>query len=154
MLPCFRNGAPNHRANDVLVREGAPQQIVARFAYGPLDMSALTGERVDVYVIKEPPAGEWVHVATETTDKSGRLALTLPPSETLGYGLYPVRMVVRGDHSMLHLSLAVVPPRTETVVFSIDGSFAASVSVTGKDPKARKHKMLDFSFLLISTCAL
>ena len=32
-------------------------------------------------------------------------------------------------------SLAVVPLNTETVVFSIDGSFAASVSVTGKDPK-------------------
>ena len=33
---------------------------------------------------------------------------------------------------MLHMNLAVVPPRTETVIFSIDGSFAASMSVTGK----------------------
>ena len=54
---------------------------------------------------------------------------------TMGYGIYPVRMLVRGDHTMLHMTLAVVPPATETVVFSIDGSFAASVSVTGKDPK-------------------
>ena len=53
----------------------------------------------------------------------------------MGYGIYPVRLLVRGDHSMLHMTLAVVPPSTETVVFSIDGSFAASVSVTGKDPK-------------------
>ena len=35
----------------------------------------------------------------------------------------------------MYFSLAVVPVNTETVVFSIDGSFAASVSVTGKDPK-------------------
>jgi len=53
----------------------------------------------------------------------------------MGYGIFPVRMLVRGDHTMLHMTLAVVPPATETVVFSIDGSFAASVSVTGKDPK-------------------
>lgn len=33
--------------------------------------------------------------------------------------------------------LTVVPPKTECVVFSIDGSFTASMSVTGKDPKVR-----------------
>jgi hypothetical protein len=33
--------------------------------------------------------------------------------------------------------LAVLPPKTETVVFSIDGSFTASVSIMGKDPKVR-----------------
>ena len=64
----------------------------------------------------------------------------------MGYGIYPVRMLVRGDHTMLHMTLAVVPPATETVVFSIDGSFAASVSVTGKDPKVR----LDLLFVRFS----
>lgn len=33
--------------------------------------------------------------------------------------------------------LTVLPPKTETVVFSIDGSFTASVSIMGKDPKVR-----------------
>lgn len=46
-------------------------------------------------------------------------------------------MIVRGDHTCVDFFLAVVPPKTETVVFSIDGSFTASVSVTGKDPKVR-----------------
>ena len=68
------------------------------------------------------------------------------PQHTMGYGIYPVRMLVRGDHTMLHMTLAVVPPATETVVFSIDGSFAASVSVTGKDPKVR----LDLLFVRFS----
>ncbi len=69
----YSNGAANHRANDVLVREGRPQTLSARFSYGPLDMSALTGERVDVHLMREPPAGEWTHVATELTDKHGRV---------------------------------------------------------------------------------
>lgn len=43
----------------------------------------------------------------------------------------------RGDHTSVDFSLAVVPPRTECVVFSIDGSFTASMSVTGRDPKVR-----------------
>lgn len=46
-------------------------------------------------------------------------------------------MVVRGDHTSVDFLVAVVPPKTECVVFSIDGSFTASVSVTGRDPKVR-----------------
>lgn len=33
--------------------------------------------------------------------------------------------------------MSVVPPKTEAVVFSIDGSLTASVSVSAKDPKVR-----------------
>ena len=133
----YRNGAANHRANDVIVCETAPQTLCARFSYGPLDMAALTGERVDIHIMKEPPAGDWILVSTEITDKSGRITYTLSKQHIMGYGIYPVRMLVRGDHTMLHMYLAVVPHRTETVVFSIDGSFAASMSVTGKDPKVK-----------------
>jgi len=43
----------------------------------------------------------------------------------------------RGDHTSVDFLLAIVPPQTEIVVFSIDGSFSASVSVTGRDPKVR-----------------
>lgn len=46
-------------------------------------------------------------------------------------------MVVRGDHTAVDFFMAVVPPKTECIVFSIDGSFTASVSVTGRDPKVR-----------------
>ena len=95
-------------------------------------MAALTGEKVDVHIMKDPPVGDWVHVATEVTDKHGRLNFTIPHKHTMGYGVFPVRMLVRGDHSMLHMNLCCVPPQTETVVFSIDGSFAGSMSLTGK----------------------
>ena len=42
----IRNGAPNHRGNDVIVKEGNAQHLVGRFSYGPLDMAALTGKNL------------------------------------------------------------------------------------------------------------
>ena len=41
-----QNIAPNHRANDVIVLEGKPQTLTARFMYGPLDVITLSGEKV------------------------------------------------------------------------------------------------------------
>lgn len=38
----------NHRANDVIAAEDGPQVLVGRFMYGPLDMVALTGEKVKI----------------------------------------------------------------------------------------------------------
>ncbi|XP_011135818.1 protein retinal degeneration B isoform X4 [Harpegnathos saltator] len=131
----LKNVAANHRANDVIVKEGAPQVLIARFMYSPLDMITLTGEKVDIHIMRDAPAGEWMHLSTEVTDKNGRIIYKIPDDKALGYGLYPVKMVVRGDHTSVDFFMAVIPPRTECVVFSIDGSFAASRSVSGKDPK-------------------
>lgn len=131
----LKNVTANHRANDVIVREGEAQKLSARFMYGPLDMITLAGERIDIHVMKEAPGGEWVLLATEITDKSGRIMYTIPTDRALGYGIYPIKMVVRGDHTSVDFFLAVIPSRTECVVFSIDGSFTASMSVTGRDPK-------------------
>jgi len=133
----IKNGAANHRGNDAIVREGNDQSINGKFSYGPLDMAALTCEKVDLHLMKDPPGGEWTLMETVATDKSGRINYRIPPHQGIGYGVYPIKMVVRGDHTVLDLHLAVVPPDTEAVVFSIDGSFTASVSVTGKDPKVR-----------------
>ncbi|XP_046827599.1 protein retinal degeneration B isoform X5 [Vespa crabro] len=133
----LKNVAANHRANDVIVGEGVPQVLVARFMYSPIDVIALTGEKVDIHIMKDPPVGEWSFLNTEITDKNGRITYRIPDDKALGYGLYPVKMIVRGDHTSVDFFLAVIPPKTECVVFSIDGSFTASMSVTGKDPKVR-----------------
>lgn len=45
--------------------------------------------------------------------------------------------LTRGDHTFADSYLTVIPRGTEFVVFSIDGSFAASVSIMGSDPKVR-----------------
>ncbi|XP_068241637.1 protein retinal degeneration B isoform X2 [Palaemon carinicauda] len=133
----IKNVAANHRGNDVIVREGAPQCLQARFMYGPLDMVALSGEKVDIHIMSDPPGGDWQQISTEVTDKNGRITFTIPPEKSFTCGMYPIKMVVRGDHTSATLYLTVVPPKTECVVFSIDGSFTASVSVTGRDPKVR-----------------
>lgn len=43
----------------------------------------------------------------------------------------------RGDQTSAEAFLTVLPRGMECVVFSIDGSFAASVSLMGSDPKVR-----------------
>ena len=45
--------------------------------------------------------------------------------------------VFRGDHTCCDFYLTVLPANTDAAVFSIDGSFTASVSIMGKDPKVQ-----------------
>lgn len=45
--------------------------------------------------------------------------------------------IPRGDQTSAEAYLTVLPRGMECVVFSIDGSFAASVSIMGSDPKVR-----------------
>ncbi|XP_031549781.1 membrane-associated phosphatidylinositol transfer protein 2-like [Actinia tenebrosa] len=133
----IKNLNSNHRANDIVVMEGTPQVLSARFMYGPLDMVSLSGEKVDIYVMVQPPSGEYVLLDTVVTTSGGRLSYTIQDDKQLPVGIFPLKMVVRGDHTWVDSNLAVLPPKTESVVFSIDGSFTASVSIRGKDPKVR-----------------
>ncbi|XP_074976953.1 membrane-associated phosphatidylinositol transfer protein 3 isoform X8 [Caretta caretta] len=133
----LRNVTANHRANDVIAAEDGPQILVGRFMYGPLDMVALTGEKVDILIMTEPSSGRWVYFDTEITNSSGRISYNIPKQKRLRVGVYPIKMVVRGDQSNAMSYLTVLPPGMECVVFSIDGSFAASVSIMGSDPKVR-----------------
>nr|XP_033809836.1 membrane-associated phosphatidylinositol transfer protein 2 isoform X5 [Geotrypetes seraphini] len=133
----LRNVAANHRVNDAVGNEDELQTLTGRFMYGPLDMVTLTGEKVDIHIMTQPPAGEWVFFETELTNSSGRISYVIPEGKQLGIGVYPVKMVVRGDHTYADSYITVLPKGTEFVVFSIDGSFAASVSIMGSDPKVR-----------------
>ncbi|KAH0625396.1 hypothetical protein JD844_014883 [Phrynosoma platyrhinos] len=133
----LRNVTANHRINDAIVNEDGPQMLTGRFMYGPLDMVTLTGEKVDIHIMTQPPSGEWVYFDTEITNSSGRISYVIPENRRLGIGVYPVKMVVRGDHTYADSYITVLPRGTEFVVFSIDGSFAASVSIMGSDPKVR-----------------
>uniref|UniRef100_A0A8C8MK94 DDHD domain-containing protein n=1 Tax=Oncorhynchus tshawytscha TaxID=74940 RepID=A0A8C8MK94_ONCTS len=93
--------------------------------------------RIDIHIMTQPPSGEWVYFDTELTNSSGRISYVIPESKRLGIGVYPVKLVVRGDHTFADSYLTVLPRGTDFVVFSIDGSFAASVSIMGSDPKVR-----------------
>ena len=74
-------------------------------------------------------------MGSDQTKRGGRINYEL--KDKLSVGLYPVKCVVRGDNSTADGFIAVVPPNTECVVFSIDGSFTASMSLMGRDPKIR-----------------
>uniref|UniRef100_A0AAV2IS00 DDHD domain-containing protein n=1 Tax=Knipowitschia caucasica TaxID=637954 RepID=A0AAV2IS00_KNICA len=133
----IRNVTANHRVIDCVYSEEGPQMVTGRFMYGPLDMVTLTGEKIDIHIMTQPPSGEWVYFDTELTNSSGRVSYVIPEAKRLGIGVYPVKMVVRGDHTFADSYLTIIPRGTEFVVFSIDGSFAASVSIMGSDPKVR-----------------
>ncbi|CAN9513190.1 unnamed protein product [Ophioblennius macclurei] len=133
----IRNVTANHRVNDAVFTEDSQQVVTGRFMYGPLDMVTLAGEKVDLHIMTQPPSGEWVYFNTEVTNSSGRVSFIIPEDKRLGIGVYPIKMVVRGDHTFADSYLTVIPRGTEFVVFSIDGSFAASVSIMGSDPKVR-----------------
>uniref|UniRef100_A0A8C8VFM4 Phosphatidylinositol transfer protein membrane associated 2 n=1 Tax=Pelusios castaneus TaxID=367368 RepID=A0A8C8VFM4_9SAUR len=133
----LRNVTANHRINDAIANEDGPQTLTGRFMYGPLDMVTLTGEKVDIHIMTQPPSGEWIYFDTEISNSGGRVSYVIPENRRLGVGVYPVKMVVRGDHTYADSYITVLPKGTEFVVFSIDGSFAASVSIMGSDPKVR-----------------
>lgn len=66
-------------------------------------------------------------------DRQDRLGLAAAPTTHS-----PVPLGARrGDHTYAECCLTVVARGTEAVVFSIDGSFTASVSIMGSDPKVR-----------------
>ncbi len=105
--------------------------------YGPLDVVALSGEdvRLDVWTGQDGSSGgEWRNLGTAVTDGNGRMAFAIGDESRLPLGIHPIRMTVVGDLSSWLTYLAVVPPKTECVLFSIDGSFTASVSVSGAHP--------------------
>ncbi|CAB1348990.1 unnamed protein product, partial [Coregonus sp. 'balchen'] len=145
----LRNVTGNHRVNDVIATEEGPQTLVGRFMYGPLDMVTLTGEKVDILLMTQPQSGRWVHFDTEVTTSSGRVVYTIPKSKKLATGVYPIKMVVKGDQTSAEAYLTVLPRGMECVVFSIDGSFAASdlgyliIYITGR-PDMQKQRVVSW----------
>lgn len=132
----IKNMNPNHRANDIICAAGAQQFISGKFAYGPVDLAALSSEKVDIYIAPKQRMNDWKLLGTDMTDSHGRL-FYCTPTRGMEPGIYSLKMVVRGDHSNVSSNMAILPAQTEAVVFSIDGSFLASYSLRGIDPKIR-----------------
>uniref|UniRef100_A0A0R3RK97 DDHD domain-containing protein n=1 Tax=Elaeophora elaphi TaxID=1147741 RepID=A0A0R3RK97_9BILA len=131
--PAIANLAPSFSGNDVICVEGTEQIIHARFCYGPMDLVALSRENISAYI--RPTGGDWQLVKTDVTDSHGKITFEL--KKQLPVGTHCVKLIVHGDHSFLDLYIAVAPPGEQFVVFSVDGSLTASVSVTGRDPRVR-----------------
>eukprot|EP01134_Creolimax_fragrantissima_P002749 CFRG2749T1 len=131
------NGSkPHHRARDVLVKIGRAQVLKAKFSYGNV-YSELVGEQVEVFILSEPPHGKWRSFGTVMTVARGKATIELPDSGSLPVGNYPVTFLVKADHTIAECQLVVVKPKTEVVIFSVDGAFAANFSMSGTDPKVQ-----------------
>ncbi|VEL27361.1 unnamed protein product, partial [Protopolystoma xenopodis] len=88
---------------------------------------------VEIRVQTRPPQGPWSYLGTEVTDPAGRIIFRVPDQRRLSLGLHSIRLTPLSDSThFVQLTLAVLPIRTEIVVFSVDGSFAASLSLMGK----------------------
>ncbi|KJE96268.1 retinal degeneration B-PD [Capsaspora owczarzaki ATCC 30864] len=128
---------PNHRAPDVVALDAhdVHQTLSAKFMYGSFDLNALTGEDVDVFIMSDPLNNEWCYLDTVRTSKTGTITYVLPEERKMGVGVYPVRMIVRGDASLAECNLFIVQKHTRAVVCSVDGAFAASTTISGADPR-------------------
>lgn len=113
-----------------------------------MDIVDLSLEQIHVYVCLFK-TNKWVFKTKKITDRHGRLTMTFDDMK-LPLGTHSVRCIVQGDHSFVNLYLSIVPPKTQIVVFSVDGSLTKSFSVcsylkkkifllkvTGRDPRIR-----------------
>lgn len=136
-------GSARHRGQDVVAVEGAPQVLIGKFAYGVFDKD-LKNEDVEVFILNDPPCGDWVSLGVRETsedgeygtqygieDDGGRVFFTIPPLLQRPVGVYPVRMLVHGDNSMAKFTLYVVKPGTSAVVFDIDGTLTTDDTQLG-----------------------
>ncbi|VDL59750.1 unnamed protein product [Hymenolepis diminuta] len=142
---------PNHRANDAIVLEGQPQIVTARFTFGTLDLSSMANAEVEIFYrpqsVISSKAMPLERLGSQMTDSNGRLSFHIPDAQRLPVGLHRLQLIptvmADSEDQAVELTLAVVPPNCNVVICSIDGSFAASLSLMGK--------VLFFSFRFIKS---
>ncbi|KAM3175253.1 hypothetical protein ACTXT7_008873 [Hymenolepis weldensis] len=149
-LPYSMTTNPNHRANDAIVLEGQPQIVNARFTFGTLDLSSMANAEVEIFYrpqsVIPSKAMPLERLGSQMTDSNGRLSFQIPDAQRLPVGLHRLQLIptVKADSEdqAVELTLAVVPPNCNVVICSIDGSFAASLSLMGKpDVELLSHKL-------------
>jgi phosphatidate phosphatase PAH1 len=112
--------APQHAAEDPVVRLGDGAVMHAKFAYGSRSRD-LEDEDVSLF-LADAACGPWRLVGSARTDGDGRASVEIPSAQLGGVGAHPLRWVVHGDGSASEGTLYVVPANAPTVVFDVDGT--------------------------------
>ena len=73
------------------------------------------------------------HFLSSASPHPSPCSLLLPPLPFLLSSPSPSPPPHRGDHTTASCNLFVVPPRTQAVVFSVDGALASNFSLSAKD---------------------
>ncbi len=112
--------APQHAAEDPIVRLGDGVVVSAKFAYGSRTRD-LEHEDVSLF-LADAACGPWRLVGSTRTDRDGRATVDLTSAQLGGVGAHPLRWVVHGDRSASEGTVYVVPASAPTVVFDVDGT--------------------------------
>ncbi len=135
---------PVHVLNDITITVGSEAIISGRFGYRVgVFVSKLSKEPIELQIRSEmdatSPDDAWETIGQQNTNSKGRILFNYSGAAALKIGLYSVRAICLGDLSIAKATLCVLPQvkrdssqKVEAVVFSIDGTFADSVSLTGK----------------------
>jgi len=114
---------------------GQPQVLIGKFVYGAFDTD-LEDELVEIWA--RVSCDSWVKLGASLTttgnagtvagvpDDGGRVFFVVPQERALPAGTYPIRMLVKGDHSVADCTLAVWEQGTRVVVSDIDGTLTTS----------------------------
>eukprot|EP01121_Diplochlamys_sp_Union-15-3_P003035 TRINITY_DN1286_c0_g1_i3.p1 TRINITY_DN1286_c0_g1~~TRINITY_DN1286_c0_g1_i3.p1 ORF type:complete len:716 (-),score=103.51 TRINITY_DN1286_c0_g1_i3:85-2193(-) len=121
--------SPNHRCGaDKIILFGSTEsdETVEIDGYFRYSVTSLKQEAVDLW-IQEPdyygPLGAWKHMGESHTDKeSGKVVFKVPKSHFDKLGRYPIQMIVKRDHSVASGNVWVLKPKTQVVVYDIDGT--------------------------------
>lgn len=133
--------APMHRGRDMFFRDGEPQWVLAKFAYGTVG-DRLKDEDVDIFVLTGCGAA-WKKLARVRTsgsnhssrevegfeDDEGRVLYQIPDSQRLPIGRHRVRLVAAADGTATELFIEVLPQGTELAVIDLDGTMNEGIAV-------------------------
>lgn len=147
-------GSANHRGRDLFLKDGDPQWVIARFAFGASALEqGIAGQAVDIYLLRGCGAS-WETLATATTsdgsgsgaegvdDAAGRVFYQIPQGKKLGVGRHRLHLVLKADLSTTDLFVEVVPAGTKIFVTDVDGTLTTSENAqfsslfTGTPPDA------------------
>jgi phosphatidate phosphatase PAH1 len=112
-------GEPRHVLVDAVAGQGQPVVVRGKFAYGLVSKDA-EDETVEAWQEVEPC--KWRPVGRAVTDDDGRATISVAASAFVGPGPHTVRMYLLGDRTYAEAKVWIVAPRTNAVLFDIDGT--------------------------------
>ncbi|MBW2703669.1 MAG: hypothetical protein JRF33_22865 [Deltaproteobacteria bacterium] len=126
-------GGAYHRGRDLFLTAADDQWALAKFAYGLGVDKDIHDEDVDMWLLRDCAAWEYLgrartseddeHDAVEgVVDTGGWIFYQIPPEKSLGPGRHRIHFVVRGDLSSTDQIIHVLEPDAKVAVSDVDGT--------------------------------
>ncbi|XP_065316201.1 protein retinal degeneration B-like isoform X1 [Gordionus sp. m RMFG-2023] len=144
-----------------------PDEILNRIYYNQKDSTKDYNNQIE--------QADWKYIGSSYTEQNGKLVYNIVSDKRLRDGIHKIKMVLssssssatnfKGSQLRSHLqdieeteeratlTLAVLHFTTALAVFSIDGAFAANISLTGSDARSRMGSA-ELARFWVQTCGL